>query len=403
MSKLEIRSATDEELPLVGRRSSRQMGLSPNNFTGMSPNWTLCGFVDGQLATTYAAWPLQIRFNGNAVPMAGVTWVSTHAAYRRQGNLRAITMRHFEEIHESRTAAFAGLHPAWVEIYQRYGYGLITERRSYRVAPADLRFAHPLAIAGSIRELDLETEFGVMVDVYRRYREDRTGLVHRGRAMWDAGPLAPPPPGFARTILAYEEGGAALGYAVILTGPGPDLGRAAPPLVLRVQDFFALGPQAAQALWTVIGGYDNVREIQWTNAAPDDPLPRTVVEPRLLNITVRDGIMVRIVNVDDALTLRPYAAPATLRFDLIDGVCEWNRGGWRLSADEIGSEVQRDNTGSPDITLRADTLASIVWGHMSATAAADAGLVEVHDQRALPRWDAAMRTKHPPHEAEHTW
>src|SRR5512135_3089902 len=89
MAGLEIRSATDAELPLVGYRAARQMGLGPESFAGMSPNWTLCGFVDGELATTYAAWPLQIRFDGNPVAMAGVTWVSTHAAHRRRGYLRA--------------------------------------------------------------------------------------------------------------------------------------------------------------------------------------------------------------------------------------------------------------------------------------------------------------------------
>jgi hypothetical protein len=27
----------------------------------------------------------------------------------------------------------------------------------------------------------------------------------------------------------------------------------------------------------------------------------------------------------------------------------------------------------------------------------------VHDDRALARWDAALRTKYTPYEAEHTW
>ena len=32
-----------------------------------------------------------------------------------------------------------------------------------------------------------------------------------------------------------------------------------------------------------------------------------------------------------------------------------------------------------------------------------AGLLDVHDASALPRWDAALRTKDTPHEQEHTW
>ncbi len=387
----------------MAKQASRQLGMDASYFTGMSPAWTLCGFVGDELATTYAAWPLQIRFNGNAVPMSGVTWVSTHPAHRRRGNLRAITKAHFQGLHESRIAAFSGLHPAWDEIYQRYGYGLISERRTYRVAPRDMRFAHPLQPRGLVRELDIEREFSVLVDVYRAYREDRTGLVHRGRSMWDAGPLAPPAASFARTVLVYEEDAHALGYVIYTTGPGPETNRAGPGLVLRVEDLFALTPAAHQALWAVLGGYDNVREISWTNAPPDDPLPNMVVEPRLLNTSVRDGIMVRVVDVEDAVKLRPYADRATLRFDLIDDFCDWNHGRWRITTDETGCDVQRVDAEGPDISLTADTFASMLWGHISATAAARAGLLDVHDPRALPRWDAALRTKYPPHEAEHTW
>ena len=56
-----------------------------------------------------------------------------------------------------------------------------------------------------------------------------------------------------------------------------------------------------------------------------------------------------------------------------------------------------------DITLTPDTLASMVWGRITASDAARAGLLDVHDDRALPRWDAALRTKYIPYEAEHTW
>lgn len=181
------------------------------------------------------------------------------------------------------------------------------------------------------------------------------------------------------------------------------MGSAAPPLLLRVQDFFALSPAAHQALWAVIGGYDNVREITWTNAPPDDPLPRMVVEPRLLNMSVRDGIMVRIVNLEDALPQRPYRETATLRFELVDEFCEWNSGRWRMSAHEGGCSVERIDGEAADITLRPDTLASLLWGHLTASEAAKAGLLDVHDPRALARWDSVLRTKHPPHEAEHTW
>jgi predicted acetyltransferase len=355
------------------------------------------------VATTFAAWPLQIRFNGPPARIAGVTWVSTHPAYRRRGYLRSIVRQHFERLHEQREVAIAGLHPAWMAIYQRYGYGTITQRTSYAIEPRNVQFHHPLQPRGGVREVDLESEFGLLVDVYRRYRDERNGLVHRGRAMWDAGPLSVPA-GHRQAILAYEEDGEPLGYVAYSTGPGAEQSTQGAGMVLRISDLVALTPEAIQALWTVIGGYDNVTEVQWANAPVDDPLVHMLVEPRTLNTRVRDGIMARLVNVDDALALRPYPVASELRFDLLDSFCEWNAGRWALTTDPQGGEAKRIEGGSVDLRLSADTLASLAFGRFSTSQAFRAGLIEdVRDITVLDRWDTVLRTKYPPHEAEHSW
>ncbi|MDP2328344.1 MAG: GNAT family N-acetyltransferase [Dehalococcoidia bacterium] len=400
MPNVEIRPARPEEMEAVEREGSRQLALPREMFGGMAPEWTMCAFVDGQVATTYAFWPLQVRLNGRAVPMAGVTQVSTHPAHRRRGYLRAVTRTHFEEMHERGEVAIAGLHPAWMAIYQRYGYGTVNVRHTYRVEPRHLVFHHPLSLPGRVREVDVATEFGLLVDVYRRFREDRTGMIHRGRPMWDAGPLQAPSAGQREVVLAYEEDGEPQGYVIYHHGRSPD----ARPAVLRIMDFFALTPQAYQALWGVIGGYDNIDQVLWDNAPVDDPLPLMMVEPRLLNLSARDGIMARLVTVPTALAKRPYAEATTLRFDLIDAFCEWNAGRWNLATSAEGGEATRIDGQDVDLALTPDTLASLVFGRYTPSEAYRAGLLErVRDRAVLARWDAALRLAHPPYEAEHTW
>ncbi len=398
MAHVEIRPARLDEMAEYARQAARQLALPPDLFAGMDPDWTMCAIVDGAIATTCAAWPLQIRLNGRAVRIAGVTQVSTHPAHRRRGYLRAVTQRHFEQLHERREVAFAGLHPAWVAIYQRYGYGSVHQRHGYRIAPRDIAFHHRLAPAGQLREIDPAGEFGVLVDVYRRYREDRTGLVHRGRAMWDAGALQLPPVGLNRVVLAYMEGADTLGYVAYHHGPSPR------PRQLRITDFFALAPVARQALWQALAGYDNVDEIVWDNAPADDPLPLMLAEPRHLNATVRDGIMARLVTVEDALAQRPYAAVSELRFGLADAFCPWNAGNWRIATSPEGGQASRIDGQTVDFTISPDTLASLVFGRFSATDAAEAGLLDgVQSRLVLDRWNEVLRLAHPPHEAEHTW
>lgn len=398
MGQVEIRPARAEEMAGFALQASRQLAIPIAMFAGIAPEWTMCAVVDGAIVTTYAAWPLQIRLAGRAVRMAGVTQVSTHPAHRRRGYLRAVTKAHFEAMHARREAAFAGLHPAWVSIYQRYGYGSVHERHGYRVAPRDIAFHRPVAVGGRVREVDPDSEFGVLVEVYRRYREERTGLVHRGRAMWEAGALSAPPPGHALVALAYEEGGEALGHVVYSHGPG---GR---PRQLRVTDLFALTPAAHQALWGVLAGYDNVDEIVWDNAPADDPLPLMIAEPRVLNRSVRDGIMARVVTVKDGLAQRRFAAATELRFRLVDEVCPWNAGSWRVATGPEGGAVSRIDGQGVDFVLGPDTLASLLFGRFGAVQAARAGLLdEVAGGDALARWEAALRLDHAPHEAEHTW
>ncbi len=398
MPDVEIRPARAEEMAEFARQAARQLALPEAMFAGMSPDWTMCAVVEGGIATTYAWWPLQIRLAGRAVRIAGVTQVSTHPAHRRRGYLRAVTRRHFEQMHARREVAFAGLHPAWVAIYQRYGYGSVNVRHAYRIAPRDIGFHRPVAVGGRVREVDAAGEFGTLVEVYRRFREDRTGLVHRGRAMWQAGALQAPPAGQRQVVLAYEEAGEVLGYVVYAHGRGVGGN------VLRVTDHFALSPAATQALWQVLGSYDNVDEIVWDNAPADDPLPLMLAEPRRLNQTLRDGIMARLVTVEDALAQRPYAAVSELRFELEDGFCPWNAGRWRVATSPEGGRAVRAEGQEVDFTLAPDTLASLVFGRFSATAAARAGLLEgVRSAEALARWDAALRLAQPPYEAEHTW
>jgi predicted acetyltransferase len=395
---VEVRPARAEEMGEFARQASRQLAIPLEMFAGMAAEATMCAFVDGELATTYAAWPLQIRLGGRAVRIAGVTQVSTHPAHRRRGYLRAVTQRHFEAMHAAREVAFAGLHPAWVGIYQRYGYGSVHQRHGYRIAPRDIAFHHPLNPAGRLREVDPAAAFGVLVDVYRRYREDRTGLVHRGRAMWEAGALQMPPDGQNRVVLAYEEGGEVRGYVAYAHGIGPR------PRALRITDLFALTPAAHQALWQALAGYDNVDEVVWDNAPADDPLPLMLAEPRQLNQFLRDGIMGRLVTVEDALAQRPYAAVGELRFELADAFCPWNAGRWRVATSPEGGHALRIDGQAVDFTLTPDTLASLLFGRFSATQAAAAGLLgDLTGVEALARWDTVLRLAHPPHEAEHTW
>lgn len=403
-SMLEIRPATPDEMPEFARIVSAALARPAADFQALIPEWTLCAFEDDQLLGAYAAWPLQMRFNGAAVPIAAVTTVSTAPVARRRGYLRRITTQHFLQLYEQQLQPIAALYASLAAIYQRYGYGIVSTHHQYAVEPRYIQFAQSQPVAGSLRETTKEAEFPLLVDLYRRFRAERTGYVHRGAAMWAAGALSEPHGIDAKSIAIYEEDGEPLGYTIYTTGPG-HAGEAAgpePQQRLEINDLIWLTASAYRAIWEHFGRFDLVRRIVWNQVPAGDPLPHLLLEPRMLRDTSSDGFLARIVDLPRALTARPYPAAATLRFALQDDLCPWNTGAWQLITGVEGSQVRHLEAGATvDLTLAPSTLAMLLFNQVSATEAERMGRLELHDARVLPAWDAALRTKYRPFSADH--
>ncbi len=408
---LEIRPARADEMAEFGRLGARSLLTDPQNATMLQPDWTLCAFEDGVMATTYAAWPLTMRFNGNAVPVSGVTFVSTNPVFRRRGNLRRIVEKHLGKLRDEKRESIAALYASMAAIYQRFGYGIVSTQCSYRVEPRFLTFAHRGAAPGTMREVFVEKDFGLLVDLYRKFREDRTGYLHRGRAMWDVGALGPPPAGHHRMIAVYEEGGVPLGYVVYTTGPGHSEGPG-PGQSLSISDLAWLTPSAHRGIWEHLSRLDLVGEISWGRVPPDDPLPHLLLEPRMLQPSARDGLLARIIEVPAAMQARAYDpdVDAVLRFEVADDdMADWNNGRYEMQVSAREADVRRIADGrsqsgpsapvltsEPDLVVDINTLAMLLFGQISASEAATMGRLEVNDSKALPRWDAVLRTKHRP-------
>lgn len=394
---VEIRPADAEELAEFRRIVTLSLALDPGELEGMRPEFTLCAFDEGQLSTCYAAWPFTMRFNGAAVPVAAVTTVSTAPVARRCGNLRAIMATDFARLHEQEGPAIAILYASLAAIYQRFGYGIVSTHYAYRMEPRHLAFSFAAPVRGTLREVS-RIDAGLLNDLYVRFREPRTGYLHRSRVVWSLNALAEPA-GRTLTILVYEEDGEPQGFITYTTGKG-GYDSPGPSQTLEIRDVVWLTPAAYRAFFEHLMRFDLVREIRWPVVPADDPLPHLLLEPRMLHATARDGILGRLVDVARALPSRPYAAPGTLTFDLVDEMCAWNEGRWQFDTDGTYTALRR-TTVQPDLTLPVSTLAMLAFGQVSATEAARMGRLDAHVPAALATWDAVMHTRHKPFCADH--
>ncbi len=389
--ELEIRKAKPEEMDEFRRVAGTALLMPIPDF--LSDDITLCAFKDGKLATSYAAWNLTVKANGNDVPVAGVTMVGTLPVYRRLGCLRKITTRHFELLHEKGEQPVAALYASRAAIYRRYAYSVVVTRHIYKVEPRYIQFIAGKEPKGSFREAG-ENDTDTLAILYDRFIADRTGYLLRNTDMWKRRLNPTPREGHQQSIVIYEEDGEPLGYVIYSASMAQD-GRLKFGQNISIRDMVWLTPSAYRAIWEFFSLMDIILEITWGEAPTDDPLPHLLMEPRMLNELSHDGVLARIVDVERAMDKRGYDTEGILTFRIIDKLCPWNEGTWKLETSPDGATIKRTDE-EPQLEMPVSTLALLYFGQVSATEAARMGRLDVHEPGSIASWDSVMGTRYRP-------
>ena len=402
---IEIRQATAEEMAefgiLGGYVYGGAFGDGPENMIAkeIMPEWTLCAFDDGKLATTFSTIPFTMRANGMAMPLAGVSTVGTQPEYRRQGLVRRI---HTEALARMRDAGqpVAALWASQAAIYQRYGYAMTTLRRHYAVDTVDIRFHDAEVGSGRVERVKPDTGYDIIKAIYIQFIAERTCYLHRAKDLWLNNVLEPvEEDGPLWIAVCHAENGRATGYVVYTLRAGK-VDHASRDQELKLRELVWLDQDAYRSLWSFVASHDLVGRVAWNNAPADDPAFEFFLEPRQLHARDREGAWFRIVDVPKALAGRGYDIAADLAIGIEpDPLTPWNDGVWRLETSTDGAHA-RPAKETPDIRLAAKALTSLFTGFRSATELASWGLLD-GDRDAVVRADAMFRTRHAPHCPDH--
>ncbi len=408
---VEVRAANAEEMEdfrFVANIALAEHGIPERDpVTFLRPEWSTCVFERGQLATTFGAWPFSMRFNGERAAIAGVTAVGTLPTKRRRGYLRAAMEHALSEQYE-RGQSLAALYASQAAIYQRFGYAVCSTRCSYEIDPLDLHFVHHPEPTGELtvaNAKELPDDAQVLRDLYRAFVEPRNGQIHRGLESWRAEALVEPGDmheGPLRCLL-YEEQGQTLGYMLytayehraynVITAGQRDHH-------MQVREYAWLTPAAYIAMWRYIASHDLTWRIIVNDAPEDDPLFHYARDPRTLRRSTSDGILVRIVDLPRALSIRPYPVTGEITFRVRDQLCEWNEATWNLQVGPEGADI-RQTDADPELTLDIHSLAQLATGHLSATYLARLNRIETNTPPALQRADAIFATTYRLHSMNH--
>ena len=399
--QIEVRQARPEEMDEI-RKIAADTNLLPPDFipqafiNGVTPDMTLCAFVDGKAATSYAAWPFNMRFNGIDASVAGVSMIGTLPVFRRMGCLRRVHARHFELLHEEGKRPVSILFASQAAIYQRYGYAVVSTQNSYQIEPGNIRFRslNHLNSTGKLMQLH-ENVLETLDKIYRQFSERRTGYLIRDKFKWDTGVLNPPTdPGMVHDKIVYEENGVPMGYIVYTVRPhltDRGLGQ-----MITIKDMAWLSISAYYGIWNYLTKMDLAHNIHWMQVPPDDPMPCLILEPASLNIKSTRGFLARIIDIEKAIPFRGYNEDGELFFEIAgDDMCPWNNGKWHMEiSDGKGSITKTDK--DPEISMGINSMAMMLFGQISATRAMRTGLAEVKKEDALTRFDRLLGTEYMP-------
>ena len=349
-----------------------------------------------RLVGTAADIALTLTVPGAELPAAGVTFVGVLPTHRRRGILNQLMRSELDAI-AARGEPLAILWASEEPIYGRYGYGVATVRTAIEAERDRMRFRGDPTPVGQVRLVDEEEAARVLPPIYERVRKERPGMFARSEMWWREYRLPDP---------EHHRDGAGPRYFAVLELHGADEAYAryrvkddwqdgVSTSSLRVMEAVATSPLADRELWRYLFGVDLVQKIHYFLSPVDHPLFLLVTEPRRLRPRAADGLWLRIVDVQRALSARSYAADGAVSLELADAFLPANAGVWRLEVSGGEARASRSDA-APELRLDVADLGSAYLGGFTFADLARALRVEELADGALERADGLFRTRSAP-------
>lgn len=361
------------------------------------PDWTVAAVVDGRVVADVRTVPMVRRINGCGMAYGAVGPVACLAEHRRRGYVGRLMRLSLERMREQ-GMFLSGLHTPHDDLYRRYGWERAEGNKhySFRAKDVSLRLQGQPGTLQPVKADDWES----LDAIYERYAEPRNGPLQRPEPWWRERVFYDHDQNRAREAFLWLDGnGEAQGFIVytpVPTGRSASEADQEPGHDLFVRDRVALTPDAYLGLWQHLLTHDIARRII-AYVPRHDPFSDLVVDPWKMQVGRSEGAMVRIVDIEQALSQRPYCGHGAVSFTMriADHSAPWNEGVWRVEAD--GGRMQATRVeAEPDIELSVNFLAPIFTGFIRADQAAEAGTIKVNRGQAMAQVREAFVVTHPP-------
>ena len=360
---MEIRDLVPEQLAALRRTVAIAFGQDPDpaeeerdrrllEFDRNRVAW------DGdRLVGAAGVYSLQMTVPGGRVAAAGVSNVTVLPSHRRRGLMRRMMTGLLADARE-RGDIVAALWSSEVPLYGRFGFG-VASVTTHTVIEKFPLFPHRLAPPPTeVVLIDAEEAKAALPPLFDRKRREVPGMFARSPDWWELETLADYPrhrkdASSHRYALARDGEGRAVGYAQYRTrGAWEGIGIG---VTVSLEEMIALTPQAHSGLWDFLVNQDLIEQFRAWNISGETSLHQVFSnfrESQKLN----DGLWVRILDVEAALSARRYSADGSLALEVFDPI-DKRASRYRLEVSE-GRGVCRATSETPDLTLDLEDLSA---------------------------------------------
>jgi predicted acetyltransferase len=358
----------------------------------IEPERTFGAYDGDQVVGGGSVFSFEVTVPGaTAVPAAGVTWVGIMPTHRRQGALRKMMLAMLDQARD-RHEPLAVLWASEGSIYQRFGYGMATLATSIEMERDRAILIPPTPPTGRVRLVDVDEAKALFRPIFEHNRTRIPGFYSRSDTWWDIEVLADfkwARRGFDRKFYAVHESDAGQPDAYAMYRVKQEWANSVPGSELGVQEVMALDGEALREMWRFLLGVDLIKRITSRSGSRNEPLMLMTAEPRRVNVRVRDGMWLRILDVADALQRRGYSADGTVALEVRDEFLPDAGGRFRLTTNAGKGTVER-TADAADIALDASDLGALYLGGFTFLDLARAGRTRELTSGARARADAML-------------
>ncbi len=332
---------------------------------------------------------------GGLVPTAGVSVVGVLPTHRRRGVLTAMMRAQLADASE-RGDVLAYLWASESTIYGRYGYGLASRIGEMTLAHERTAFASPFEQRAEVRLVAAGEAASVFPPLYEAARQRRAGMISRSDTWWRTRRLEDDPArrnGGPLTCALLSLDGEPAAYALYRVNQ--DWAAGSSKGSVRIPEAIATSSEAERELWRWLLDFDWTSQFVAGLLPVDHPLFLLLAEPRRMKFVLNDGVWVRLLDLEAALAARSYAGADEVVLEVVDELCPWNEGRWR-----VGPGGAQRTEADADLRLGITEVGSVYLGGFGFADLGRALRLEELRPGAVARADALFRTDAEPWCAE---